>query len=119
MTAPRAHDPKDPKDPTNDPLHGDDVELEDKPISATPRRYKVIFHNDDYTTMEFVIHVLMKFFRKSETEATHIMLSVHHLGSGVAGVYTRDVAETKVKEVHDYAKERGMPLRLTAEPADD
>jgi len=83
------------------------------------RRWKVVLHNDDYTTMEFVVHVLMKFFHKSETEATHIMLSVHHKGSGVAGIYTRDVAETKVKEVHDYAKERGMPLKLTAEPADE
>jgi ATP-dependent Clp protease adaptor protein ClpS len=80
------------------------------------RRYKVVFHNDDYTTMEFVIAVLMKFFHKSETEATHIMLSVHHKGQGVAGLYTKDVAETKVAEVSDYAKEHGMPLKLTAEP---
>jgi ATP-dependent Clp protease adaptor protein ClpS len=110
------NDPKDPFDPTREPSEGDDVELEDKPISATPRRYKVIFHNDDYTTMEFVVLVLMKFFHKSETEATHIMLSVHHKGYGVAGLYTKDVAETKVAEVHDFAKEYGMPLRLTAEP---
>ena len=81
-----------------------------------PRRFKVIFHNDDYTTMEFVVLVLMKFFHKSETEATHIMLSVHHKGQGVAGLYTKDVAETKVAQVQDYAKEQGMPLRLTAEP---
>lgn len=80
------------------------------------RRYKVLFHNDDYTTMEFVILVLMKFFHKSETEATHIMLSVHHKGHGVAGLYTKDVAETKVAQVHDYAKEQGMPLRLSVEP---
>jgi len=80
------------------------------------RRFKVIFHNDDYTTMEFVVLVLMKFFHKSETEATHIMLSVHHKGHGVAGLYTKDVAETKVAQVHDYAKEAGMPLRLTVEP---
>jgi ATP-dependent Clp protease adaptor protein ClpS len=105
-----------PKDPTKEPAEGDDVELEDKPISATPRRYKVIFHNDDYTTMEFVIDVLMKFFHKSETEATHIMLSVHHKDHGVAGVFTKDVAETKVAQVTDYAKEQGMPLRLSVEP---
>ena len=80
------------------------------------RRYKVIFHNDDYTTTEFVVVVLIKFFFKSETEATHIMLTVHHKGQGVAGLYTKDVAETKVAQVHDYAKEHGMPLRLTAEP---
>jgi ATP-dependent Clp protease adaptor protein ClpS len=66
--------------------------------------------------MEFVVLVLMKFFHKSETEATHIMLSVHHKGYGVAGLYTKDVAETKVAEVHDFAKQQGMPLRLTAEP---
>ncbi|MCC6552522.1 MAG: ATP-dependent Clp protease adapter ClpS [Polyangiaceae bacterium] len=81
-----------------------------------PRRYKVIFHNDDYTTMEFVVLVLMKFFHRTETEATHIMLSVHHRGHGVAGVYTKDVAETKVAQVTEYAQEHGMPLRLTAEP---
>jgi ATP-dependent Clp protease adaptor protein ClpS len=95
------------------------VKTQSKKKTEKVRRWKVVLHNDDYTTMEFVVHVLMKFFHKSETEATHIMLSVHHMGSGVAGIYTRDVAETKVKEVHDYAKEQGMPLRLTAEPADD
>ncbi len=80
------------------------------------RRFKVILHNDDYTTMEFVVRVLTKFFFKSETEATQIMLSVHHKGHGVAGIYPRDVAETKVVQVMDYAKENGMPLMLTAEP---
>jgi ATP-dependent Clp protease adaptor protein ClpS len=81
-----------------------------------PRRYKVVLHNDDYTTMEFVVLVLMKFFHLSETEATHIMLSVHHRGHGIAGVYTKDVAETKVAQVMDFARENAMPLRLTAEP---
>ena len=80
------------------------------------RRFRVIFHNDDYTTMEFVIRVLIKFFHKSETEATQIMLSVHHKGQGVAGIYPRDVAETKVSQVMDYAKENGMPLLVTSEP---
>jgi ATP-dependent Clp protease adaptor protein ClpS len=93
-----------------------DVATERKQKLEKVRRYKVLFHNDDYTTMEFVVLVLMKFFHKSETEATHIMLSVHHKGHGVAGVYTKDVAETKVAQVSDYAKEHGMPLRLTAEP---
>ncbi|EYF05320.1 ATP-dependent Clp protease adapter ClpS [Chondromyces apiculatus] len=81
-----------------------------------PRRYQVILHNDDYTTMDFVVFVLVKFFNRTETEATHIMLSVHHRGHGVAGVYTKDVAETKVARVTDHAKQHGMPLRLTAEP---
>ena len=109
-------DPDDPKDPALLPGEGDDVELEDKPISATPRRYKVIFHNDDYTTMEFVIEVLKRFFRKTDTEAVHIMLTVHKSGAAVAGVFTRDVAETKSTEVMDYARENGMPLLLTTEP---
>jgi ATP-dependent Clp protease adaptor protein ClpS len=109
-------DPKDPKDPKTVPSEGDDVDLEDKPISATPRRYKVLFHNDDYTTMEFVVEVLKRFFHKTDTEAVHIMLTVHKSGAAVAGVYTRDVAETKSTQVMDYARENGMPLLLTTEP---
>src|SRR3954466_2575508 len=93
-----------------------DVATKRKAKLEKVKKYKVVFHNDDYTTMEFVVLVLMKFFHKSETEATHIMLSVHHKGYGVAGLYTKDVAETKVAEVQDFAKEQGMPLRLTAEP---
>ncbi len=109
-------EPSDPKGPGVSPDYGEDLELEDKPISATPRRYKVIFHNDDYTTMEFVLEVLIRFFHKSETEATHIMLTVHKTGAAVAGVYTRDVAETKSTQVMDYARENAMPLLLTTEP---
>ena len=109
-------DPKDPKDPILQPGESDDVELEDKPISATPRRYKVMLHNDDYTTMEFVVEVLKRFFHKTDTEAVHIMLTVHKSGAAVAGVYTRDVAETKSTQVMDYARENGMPLLLTTEP---
>jgi ATP-dependent Clp protease adaptor protein ClpS len=104
----------------NDPIKKEDndgdLATERKSKLEKIRRYKVLFHNDDYTTMEFVIDVLMKFFHKSETEATHIMLSVHHKGHGVAGVFTKDVAETKVAQVTDYAKEQGMPLRLSVEP---
>lgn len=106
----------DPKDPAIDPREGDDVDLEDQPLSATPRRYKVMFHNDDYTTMEFVVDVLKRFFHKTDTEAMHIMLTVHKSGAAVAGVYTRDVAETKSTQVMDYARENGMPLMLTTEP---
>ena len=96
--------------------HGEDVDLEDAPVSATPRRYKVIFHNDDYTTMEFVVEVLQRYFHKTETEAMHIMLTVHKMGAAVAGVYTRDVAETKASEVMEYARDSGMPLMVTTEP---
>ena len=103
-------------DPRERENHEGDVATERKGKVEKIRRYKVLFHNDDYTTQEFVVLVLMKFFHKTETEATHIMLSVHHKGHGVAGTYTKDVAETKVAQVQDYAKEQGMPLRLTVEP---
>jgi ATP-dependent Clp protease adaptor protein ClpS len=106
----------DKRPPKTAPREGEDVDLEDKPIAATPRRYKVVFHNDDYTTQEFVVEVLKRFFRKVDAEATHIMLTVHRLGRAVAGVYPRDVAETKCAQVMDYARENGMPLRLTTEP---
>lgn len=99
-----------------DPQREGDVDTVQRPRVEKPRKYKVIFHNDDYTTMEFVILVLMRFFHKTETEATHVMLTVHHKGNAVAGVYSRDVAETKVTQVTDFARENGMPLKLTTEP---
>jgi len=95
---------------------GGAVEQERK--TARARRHAVIFHNDDYTTREFVVHVLMRFFSKSETEATHLMLTVHHKGKGVAGVYTRDLAETKAQTTMEYAAKHGFPLKVTAEPCD-
>jgi ATP-dependent Clp protease adaptor protein ClpS len=93
-----------------------EVSTVEKPTTREPRRYQVVLHNDDYTTMEFVVHVLQKFFYKSETEATQIMLHVHHKGYGIVGLFTRDVAETKASQVMDYAKQHGHPLRCTAEP---
>ncbi|MBD3868653.1 MAG: ATP-dependent Clp protease adaptor ClpS [Acidobacteria bacterium] len=81
-----------------------------------PRRWKVVMHNDDYTTMEFVLDVLVRHFNKTSTEATHIMLQVHYKGIGTAGVYTRDLAESKVAAVLKDAEERGQPLKLTTEP---
>jgi len=98
------------------PEHEEGVDVEDKPKSAVPRRYQVIFHNDDYTTMEFVILALMKFFHKNETESLHLMLTIHRKGAGVAGIYPRDIAETKVEQVTSFAREQGMPLLVTAEP---
>jgi ATP-dependent Clp protease adaptor protein ClpS len=93
-----------------------DIDVEERRKTAVPKRYKVIFHNDDFTWMEYVVEVLRRFFYKSETEALHIMLTVHKKGKAVAGVYPRDVAETKVTEVMRDARERGHPLLLTAEP---
>jgi ATP-dependent Clp protease adaptor protein ClpS len=78
--------------------------------------FKVVFHNDDYTTQEFVTEVLRAYFHKTEAEASYIMLTVHRKGSAVAGVYTRDVAETKVAQVTTLARKEGMPLLLTTEP---
>jgi ATP-dependent Clp protease adaptor protein ClpS len=107
-------DPPEPPDREED--GGEDVDVEERPRTATPRKYKVIFHNDDFTTMEFVVDVLARFFRKTEGEATHIMLTVHRKGNAVAGVYPRDVAETKVEQVMEYARQHGMPLLVTTEP---
>ena len=80
-----------------------------------PRQFKVMLHNDDYTTMEFVVLVLVSVFRKTENEATQIMLNVHQNGVGVCGVYTAEVAELKVSLVHRLAKENGYPLRCSME----
>jgi ATP-dependent Clp protease adaptor protein ClpS len=80
-----------------------------------PDMYKVLLHNDDYTSMEFVVEVLMAVFSKKYQEATRIMLDVHRLGVGVCGVYTYEVAETKVETVHALAVENGFPLRCTME----
>lgn len=80
-----------------------------------PRRYKVLLHNDDYTTMEFVVFVLKVIFNKNEAEATHIMLTVHEKGVGVCGVYTTEIAETKVALVHKMARKEGYPLKCTME----
>jgi len=100
----------------NDPRHREDVETEERKKTATPKRYMVIFHNDDYTTMEYVVEALRRFFHKGETEALHIMLTVHRKGKAVVGIYPRDVAETKVAEVIRDARDHGHPLLVTAEP---
>ncbi|MDQ7830827.1 MAG: ATP-dependent Clp protease adapter ClpS [Desulfovibrionaceae bacterium] len=80
-----------------------------------PRRFKVLLHNDDYTTMEFVVKVLMQIFRKTEAEAVQIMLSVHNKGVGVCGIYTAEVAELKVSLVRRLARQNGYPLKCSME----
>jgi ATP-dependent Clp protease adaptor protein ClpS len=84
-----------------------------------PPLYKVLFHNDDYTPMEFVVLVLMQIFGRSEVDATQIMLHVHNSGIGLAGLYPYSVAETKVSEVMAAAEKAQYPLLVTMEPADD
>jgi len=81
-----------------------------------PKRFRVLLHNDDYTTMEFVVDVLQHVFHHPLPEATRIMLDVHHRGLGIAGVYPRDVAETKALQVTEQARAQGMPLLVTTEP---
>ena len=83
--------------------------------TKTPSPYKVLMLNDDYTPMEFVVHVLERFFQKSREEATRIMLHVHRRGVGVCGVYTYEVAETKVTQVMDLARQNQHPLQCTIE----
>ncbi len=81
----------------------------------TPPMYKVILHNDDYTTMEFVVEILTGVFGKSLEKATQIMLNVHNKGKDVCGIYPRQIAETKVETVHQLAAGRGFPLKSTME----
>ncbi len=90
------------------------IELE-RSKSRPPSVYKVLLFNDDFTTMEFVIEVLQKFFAKNPEDATLIMLKVHHEGSAVCGIYSKDIAETKVVQVTQYATQHGHPLRCQME----
>ncbi len=86
-----------------------------KPKTKKPSMYKVLMLNDDYTPMEFVVYVLERFFSKNREEATQIMLHVHRRGVGICGVYTYDVAETKVNQVMDLARKEQHPLQCTLE----
>jgi ATP-dependent Clp protease adaptor protein ClpS len=91
------------------------VVVKSKPKTKKPSMYKVLLLNDDYTPMEFVVHVLERFFNKSREDATRIMLHVHRRGVGVCGVYTYEVAETKVNQVIDFARKHEHPLQCTLE----
>jgi len=86
-----------------------------KPKVKRPSQYRVLILNDDYTPMEFVVHVLERFFQKSREDATRIMLHVHHHGVGECGVFTYEVAETKVTQVMDFARKHQHPLQCIME----
>ena len=91
------------------------VILETRPRTKKPSMYKVIMLNDDYTPMEFVVHVLQKFFGRSSGEATQIMLNVHQRGVGVCGVYSFEIAESKAQKTINYARKNDHPLQLQLE----
>ena len=91
--------------------------LETRTKTKRPPLYKVLLLNDDYTPMEFVVHVLERFFSKTRDEATNIMLHVHQKGAGVCGVFSFEIAETKVVQVMDCARENQHPLQCTIEKA--
>jgi ATP-dependent Clp protease adaptor protein ClpS len=95
----------------------EDTDVKSRSDISEPALYKVLLHNDDYTTMEFVVQVLMQVFHKSVVTATRIMLDVHKQGIGVCGLYTYEVAETKVETVIRMARENGHPLKCTMEKA--
>ena len=99
--------------PLYDPELSPDVLVENE--LQEPRQFKVLLHNDDYTTMEFVVEILMTIFNKTETEAVMIMVNVHEKGIGLCGIYTAEVAETKVHLVHQMARARAFPLRCSME----
>src|SRR5512146_1430220 len=95
--------------------HGNTALAPERAATKPPRMYKVILFNDDYTTMDFVIEVLERFFAMNRERAMQIMLKVHNEGSAVCGVYSYDVAETKVAQVSEFAKQQGHPLRCGME----
>lgn len=99
------------------PQHSDGLAVQEaKPRLKKPQLYKVILLNDDYTPMEFVVRVLERFFHKNREEATRIMLHVHTRGMGICGLYTHEVAETKVRQVMLFSAENRHPLQCTMEP---
>ena len=101
--------------PDNIPERQTGVLLKTRPKTARPGMFKVLLLNDDFTPMEFVIHVLERFFNKTAAEAADIMLHVHRRGVGLCGVYTFEIAETKVNQVMDFARANEQPLQCTME----
>lgn len=105
-------------DKPQSPDRDDSVTVEEsRPELKPPRQYKVVLLNDDFTPMEFVIEVLETFFSMDREKATRVMLHVHTRGKGVCGIFTRDVAETKVAQVNDYARSHQHPLLCSMEEA--
>ena len=92
-------------------------EIESSLAVIEPEKYQVLLHNDDYTTMDFVVDILMNVFHKSMLESEQIMLTIHHQGKAVCGVYTYEIAQTKVFQVKQLAKKNGFPLLATLEEA--
>ena len=107
--------PAGPGDDHSRPERQTGLLLKPRPKTAKPSMYKVLLLNDDYTPMEFVVHVLEKFFNKNRQEATDIMLHVHRRGVGVCGIFTYEVAETKVAQVMDFARASEQPLQCMME----
>ena len=103
------------KDNDRDEDFDGNTKLDIKPKTKIPSLYRVLMMNDDYTPMEFVVHVLEQFFSKNQDEATQIMLHVHQKGVGVCGVFTYEVAETKVNQTMDMARQHQHPLQCTIE----
>ncbi len=97
------------------PQFESEVEAGREVTLAEPPLYKVLLHNDDYTTMDFVVEILRTVFHKSNEEAVRIMLNVHHQGIGLCGLYPREIAESKVDLVERLARERGFPLKCSME----
>ena len=93
----------------------ENVSLLERSKTKPPKLYKVILINDDFTTMEFVVEVLKTFFSMSMERATRVMLQIHNEGSAVCGIYPKDIAETKVTQVSEFAKQHGHPLRCHTE----
>jgi ATP-dependent Clp protease adaptor protein ClpS len=108
-----------PGDPKKHATPDGDLAVKTRPKLERVRRYAVVFYNDHYTTKWFVVFVLQRYFHMTEANATAFMMAVHETGRGIAGVYTRDIAESKVAQVLEVAREYEMPLKLEVEPEDD
>ena len=99
-----------------DPSRDGATAVKERTRSRRPAMYKVLLHNDDFTTQEWVVYVLREIFNKTHPQAVHLMLTVHHHGMAVVGVYARDIAESYVERVTNESRGAGYPLKVTAEP---